>query len=447
MSTDLLNLLIVDDDAMLANSVKLMAPAGFKVFIATKPDLIPDHLFYHAAMVDMHILSQVGEKPDGPSVISQILKKNPQTEIVSMSGDLNRQNMEMAIKAGAARFLAKPLIASEVTIVLEKILAYWQLRQIDYSNHKKATLVGTSPAIEQVRKMIATLKGERSSVLIEGDTGTGKDVVARLLTQQEGSKPFVAINCAGIPENLFESEFFGHVKGAFTGADQNKVGLCEAANGGDLFLDEIEALPLSQQAKLLRFLETGEIKRVGAKESFHVDVRVVAASNQPLKQLIADKKFREDLYFRISAHKISLPSLRERKSDIAEIANFFLKKEKTKRNKQFDIDAFEVLQAYDWPGNIRELKRVCEQLVLTSPLPVVRKEDVNQLLFKTEVSSAHGETIKLDQSLEEFINGQEKKFITLFLKQNNNIDQACQSLQISKSSLYKKIKDYGIVYE
>ncbi|MCM2353742.1 MAG: sigma-54 dependent transcriptional regulator [Pseudobdellovibrio sp.] len=446
MSTDLLNLLIVDDDAMLANSVKLMAPAGFKVYIATKPELIPDHVFYHAAMVDMHILSKVGETPDGPSVIAQILKKNPQTEIVSMSGDLNRQNMEMAIKSGASRFLAKPLIAAEVTMILEKILAYWQLRQVDYANQKKTTLVGSSPAIEQVRKTIASLKGERSSVLIEGDTGTGKDVVARLLAQQEGAKPFVTINCAGIPENLFESEFFGHIKGSFTGADQNKVGLCEAANGGDLFLDEIEALPSSQQAKLLRFLETGEVKKVGAKEAFNVDVRVIAASNQPLKQMITEKKFREDLYFRISAHKISLPGLKDRKEDIPDVAKYFLDKEKAKRNKQFDNEAFEALQSYDWPGNIRELKRVCEQLVLTSPLPVVRKEDVNHLLFKTETPES-GETIKPDQSLEEFINAQEKKFITLLLKQNNNIDQACQSLQISKSSLYKKIKDYGIVYE
>lgn len=446
MSTDLLNLLIVDDDAMLANSVKLMAPAGYKVFIASKPDLIPDHVFYHAAMVDMHILSNVGETPDGPAVISQLLKKNPQTEIVSMSGDLNRQNMEMAIKAGAARFLAKPLIAAEVTMVLEKIMAYWQLRQVDYSNHKKTTLVGHSPVIEQVKKTVASLKGERSSVLIEGETGTGKDVIARLLAQQEGNKPFVTINCAGIPENLFESEFFGHLKGSFTGADQNKVGLCEAANGGDLFLDEIEALPLSQQAKLLRFLETGEVKKVGAKESFQVDVRVVAASNQPLKQLIAEKKFREDLYFRISAHKITLPGLRERKEDIPEVAKYFLEKDKAKRNKHFDQEAFEALQSYEWPGNIRELKRVCEQLVLTSPLPMVRKEDVRRLLFSNGAPE-NAEAINLEQSLEEFINGQEKKFITLLLKQNNNIDQACAMLQISKSSLYKKIKDYGIVYE
>jgi DNA-binding NtrC family response regulator len=446
MSTNLLNLLIVDDDALLANSVKLMSPAGFKVYIATSPDLIPDHVFYHAAMIDMHIQSKVGETPDGPAIIAQLFKKNPQIEVVSMSGDLNRQNMEMAIKAGAARFLAKPLIAAEVTMTLEKIQAYWQLRQVEYSNHKKPNLIGSSQVLEQIRKTIASLKGERSSVLIEGETGTGKDVVARLISDQEGPRPFITVNCASIPENLFESEFFGHVKGSFTGADQNKIGLAEAAHGGDLFLDEIEALPLTQQAKLLRFLESGEVKKVGAKETAHVEARLIAASNQPLKQLIAEKKFREDLYFRISAHKINLPSLKDRKSDIAEIANFFISKDKDRRNKIFDQEGLDALMGYDWPGNIRELKRVCEQLVLASPLPMIRKEDVNHLLFKTSTSSSE-EELNLDQSLENYLNAQEKKFITLLLQKNNNIDQACQSLQISKSSLYKKIKDHGIIYE
>ena len=446
MSTDLLNLLIVDDDAMLASSVKLMAPAGFKVYIATQPNLIPDHVFYHAALVDMHIQSKVGETPDGPRIIAQLLKKNPQTEIVSMSGDLNRQNMEMAIKSGAARFLAKPLISAEVTLILEKIMAYWQLRQVEYSHHKKAHLIGSSSAVENIRKYIASLKGEHSTVLIEGETGTGKDVIARLLSYQEGTQPFVTVNCAAIPENLFESEFFGHVKGAFTGADQNKIGLAEAAHGGDLFLDEIEALPLNQQAKLLRFLETGEVKKVGAKDPINVNVRVIAASNQPLKQLIVEKKFREDLYFRISAHKINIPSLAERTSDIPEIVQHFLNLDKSKRNKHFEADALEALKNYNWPGNIRELKRVCEQLSLTSPLPIIRREDVSQLLFKSELTT-NSEVIRLNQTLEEFINAQEKKFITLFLEQNKNLDQACQSLQISKSSLYKKIKDHGIVYE
>jgi len=446
MSTDLLNLLIVDDDALLATSIKMMVPTHFKVYIATKPSLIPDHVFFHAAMIDMHIESKVGETPDGPQVIAQLIKKNPQTEVVSISGDLNRQNMEMAIKAGASRFLAKPLMSEEVTLVLSKIAAYWQLRKIDSSINRKTILVGASSETEQLRKTIASLKGERSSIVIEGETGTGKDVIARLLSEQEPQTPFITMNCAAISENLFESELFGHVKGAFTGADQNKIGLAEAAHGGDLFLDEIEALPLTQQAKLLRFLESGEVKKVGAKDTIHVDVRVICASNQSLKEMIQEKKFREDLYFRISAHKINLPSLKNRKIDIPDLAHFFLKNAKTKRNKSFDQDAFNALMNYSWPGNVRELKRVCEQLVLTSPLPIIRAEDVNQLLFQPKLTD---ENLALESNLtlEQYMDMQEKKFITLSLAKYNDVDECSKALQVSKSNLYKKIKDHGIIHE
>lgn len=449
MSTELLNLLIVDDDSTLAASLKLMAPAGFKVYIASQPDLIPDHVFYHAAMIDMHIQTKVGETPDGPTVIQKLIKKNPQTEVVSMSGDLNRQNMEMAIKSGAARFLAKPLIADEVTLTLEKILAYWQLRRMDSTLKNKTQMIGVSAASEQIRKTIASLKGERSAVLIEGETGTGKDVVARILNQQEGATPFIAVNCSALTENLFESEFFGHVKGAFTGADQNKVGLAEAAHGGDLFLDEIEALPMTQQAKLLRFLETGEIKKVGSKEFIHVDVRVIAASNESLNDLIQQKKFREDLYFRLSSHKIYIPALKSRTEDIAVLSQHFLAHAKNKRQKTFENEALDLLKTYTWPGNIRELKRVCEQLSLTSPLPIIRSEDVQHLLainLQGSVTMPIG-FFNLNQTLDLHMNTQEKLFISAVLEKVKNIDEACQTLQISKSSLYKKIKDHSIQYE
>ena len=449
MSTELLNLLIVDDDSTLAASLKLMAPAGFKVYVVSQPDLIPDHVFYHAAMIDMHIQTKVGDIPDGPTVIQKLIKKNQQTEVVSMSGDLNRQNMEMAIKSGAARFLAKPLIADEVTLTLEKILAYWQLRRIDSNFKNKTQMIGVSTATEQIQKTIASLKGEKSAILIEGETGTGKDVVARILNQQEGSTPFITVNCAALTENLFESEFFGHIKGAFTGADQNKVGLAEAAHGGDLFLDEIEALPLSQQAKLLRFLETGEIKKVGSKEFIHVDVRVIAASNEPLNDLIQQKKFREDLYFRLSSHKIFIPSLKSRSEDIPSLSEHFLAQAKNKRQKSFEADALDVLKIYAWPGNIRELKRVCEQLSLTSPLPFIRAEDVQHLLAINlqGAASASLATFNLNSTLDQHMNEQEKQFITAVLEKIKNIDEACQTLQISKSSLYKKIKDHSIQYE
>lgn len=436
------NLLIAEDDAQLVTALKLMVPDGFKIYVTQNPDLIPDHVFFHAALVDMYIKAQHGQPPDGPQVIARLLKSNPQIEIVSLSGDLNRQNMELAIKAGAQRFLSKPLSSEEVTLVLEKILAYWQLRQFEFST-KKSQLIGSSPSTETLRKKIASLKNEKHPLLIEGETGSGKEVVAQILNQQEGKIPFVTVNCAALNENLFESEFFGHVKGAFTGAEQNKVGLAEAAHGGDLFLDEIEALPLSQQAKLLRFLESGEIKKVGSKESMVVKTRVIAASNEPLQKLVAEKKFREDLYFRISAHKINIEPLRNRPEDIAPLAQYFVDTEKPRRNKEFSAEAINVLKKYFWPGNVRELKRVCEQLILTSPLPIIRPEDVEKLISTTTDQSAN----HTNYSLNDYLAFQEKNFLTAHLKKEKDLDKVCDRLKISKSNLYKKIKDYEITYE
>lgn len=442
-----LNLLIVEDDPSLSASLKLLASDFFKVYVAQKPSLIPDHVFFHAAIVDMHLEVVPPEAADGIDVIKKLVKKNPQLEVVAMSGNLDRQMMEKTINAGAQRFLAKPLSAEELNSVLEKIEAYWKLRFTGHEQSKqKNKLVGQSTSAENLRKKIASLKSEKNPVLIEGETGVGKDVVAQILNSQEANQPYVTVNCSALSENLFESEFFGHIKGSFTGADTNKIGFAEAAHGGDLFLDEIEALPLSQQAKLLRFIESGEIRKVGAKDSQHVQVRIIAASNIPLKQLIAEKKFREDLFFRLSAHRIEIPALRDRTEDIPIIAQYFIDNEKPKRNKSFDAAALDVLKKYNWPGNIRELKRVCEQLVLVSPLPIIRDIDVQKLLFIS--STADSATyLSLEQSLEDFLKKQEKKFIEFCLTQTKDIDKSCDILKISKSSLYKKIKDLGINYE
>ncbi len=447
MSNKNLNLLIVEDDQNLASSLKLLVPDGFKVYVAQKPSLLPEHVFFHAALVDMHLEVEVGEEADGPKVIQKLVKKNPQIEVVAMSGHLDRALMEKSIFAGASRFLAKPLSAEEVKSVLHKIEAYWNLRLISFSQSlSQKKLIGRSEQTENLRKQIALLKSEKTPILIEGATGVGKEVVAALLNSQEGPRPFIAVNCSAISENLFESEFFGYVKGAFTGADQNKIGFAEAAHGGDLFLDEIEALPLSQQAKLLRFLESGEIRRVGAKDSIQVDVRILTASNIPLKQLIVEKKFREDLYFRLSSHRIQISELKNRKEDIEELAQYFIDLEKPKRNKEFSTEVLEALKNYTWPGNVRELKRVCEQLVLTSPLPVIRESDFGKL-FLTAFKDPSSELMNLQTSLDEFLTHQEKNFVDFCLQQTKDLDRTCEVLKISKSNLYKKIKDLGIKYD
>ncbi|RYZ68655.1 MAG: sigma-54-dependent Fis family transcriptional regulator, partial [Proteobacteria bacterium] len=233
------HLLVVDDDSLIHQSLKLCVPAPWKIFSVSKKELVPYEHFFHAAMVDMHLEAH-SKNPDGVDVIAKLTKNNPQLEVIAMSGDLNRDLMEKCLKVGAQRFLAKPLLSEEVLLILNKIEAYLSLRNLETGAHAKTTSwVGSGNASERIKKRIAELKGETSTILIEGETGTGKEVAARLLNHQENERPFVAVNISSITENLFESELFGHVKGAFTGADQNKVGLAEAANGGDLFLDEI----------------------------------------------------------------------------------------------------------------------------------------------------------------------------------------------------------------
>lgn len=380
-------------------------------------------------------------------MVQKLSKQNAQTEIVAMSGNLDRALMEKAIKAGAQRFLAKPLLTEEVCAVLEKIEAYWNLRQFSFEKFStKNQLVGASAATDALRKKIAQLKMEKTAILIEGETGTGKEVVAQLIAQQDGQRPFVSVNCSAITDTLFESEFFGHIKGAFTGADANKIGFCEAAHGGNLFLDEIEVLPLNQQAKLLRFIESGEFKKVGGKENQFSQTRIIAASNIPLKKLIIEKKFREDLYFRLSANLIEITPLRERTEDIKELAAHFVDLERPRRNKEWEPSALQALTTYSWPGNVRELKRICEQLVLTSALPIIRDEDVTRLLFSGKPITGATE-FDLGQSLDQFLSHKEKLFIENNLQKTKDIEKSAELLKISKSSLYKKIKDLGIQYE
>jgi DNA-binding NtrC family response regulator len=444
-TTRVFSLLIVDDDPLIHQSLKLCLPTHWKIFSAQKLEAIQYERFYNSAVVVKQFLTS--KRKGGPAIIEKLMKANSQLDIVAMSGDLNRELMETCLKAGAQRFLAKPLSPEEVQLIAEKIEALWSLRNVDpNSDRHTVRWVGSSPASQQIRKRIAELRGETSPVLIEGDTGCGKEVTARLLHEQESERPFIAVNLASIPDNLFESEMFGHVKGAFTGADQNKMGLTEAANGGDLFLDEVEALPLTQQAKLLRFLESGEVRRVGAKESTHVKVRVIAASNKPLDKMVANGEFREDLLYRLASQRISLAPLRERLEDIGELATHFLESERPRRNKTITEDGLAAMKTYNWPGNVRELKRVCEQLSLVSPLPMIRGEDVKAWLkpAATPTGAPSYTVIDFSKGLGDLVAEFETHVIRSCLKQTQDVEAAATLLQVSRSNLYKKIKEYKI---
>ncbi|MBX3039995.1 MAG: sigma-54-dependent Fis family transcriptional regulator [Bdellovibrionaceae bacterium] len=437
-------LLLVDDDPLIHQSFRLCLPPHWKPISATSLDEIPFERSFHAAFVDMHLEPN---RPLGLNVLQRLSKEHPETELIAMSGDIRRDLMEAALKVGAQRFLGKPLQSEELLLILSKIEALSDLRQGPLRSQPGPRWIGESTASRSVLQSLAALRGEPGPVLIEGESGCGKEVAARLLHhQEEPGRPFIPVNIAALPEHLFEAELFGHVKGAFTGADRDRAGLCESAAGGDLFLDEIEALPLPLQVKLLRFLESGEVRRVGARESNRVHCRVLVAGNQPLDELVRQGKFREDLYFRLSGKCLKLPPLRERKEDIPALAEFFLTSERPRRNKSFTEDGTSALAAYHWPGNVRELKRVCEQLSLTSPLPLIREQEVRALLRQGSSSAeqAHQAPLELGRGLAALLSDYEREIIRQALALENDIEKTGQLLGISRSSLYKKIKDHGL---
>lgn len=448
MTNSAYHLLLVDDDSLIAESLRMILPKNWRMTCARSIGDINPRIMYHGAFVDMH-LSGHSQRADGPLVIEKLVTDNPQIEVVGMSGDLSLPLMERCLASGARRFLGKPLSSDEVLSILEKIEALWMIRSLETKGTGSTQRwVGNSNVSTKIKNQIAELRGENGPILIEGESGTGKEVVARLLNTQEMGRPLVSVNIAGIPETLFESELFGHVKGAFTGADSMKIGLCEAAHGGDLFLDEIEAMPLTQQVKLLRFLETGEVRKVGAKESNHVKTRVIVATNQKLEDLVAKGLFREDLLWRISGKKIHLPALRERKEDINELALHFIDRERPRHNKNFATDALQALQGYNWPGNIRELKRICEQLCLNAPLPIIRREDVLKLVGPVDsiegATVAAPTTMAFDLGLDAILEDYEKRVLLAALEKFNDVDAMVAALKVSRSTLYNKMSKYGI---
>jgi DNA-binding NtrC family response regulator len=436
------HLLVVDDDSLIIESLKLTLPSNWRMtslqdFVRLDPSML-----IHAAFVDMHLTGNINNA-EGPEVINKISKANPQIDIIAMSGDLSLDLMEKCLKNGAQKFLAKPLNPEEVILTLEKIEAMWMMRHLESrGGHNLYRWIGNSRESQDVKKHLASMRGEAGPILISGETGTGKEVAFRILNQQEDARPFISVNIASISENLFESEMFGHVRGAFTGADSIKVGLAEAAHGGDLFLDEIEALAPTQQVKLLRFLETGEVRKVGSKESINVQTRVICASNQNLHDLVKQGKFREDLLFRISGKNINLPPLSQRTEDIPDLVEFFLSQQKPKRNKTLSAEALAELKKYNWPGNVRELKRICEQLALTSPLPIIRDVDTKSILSPQTTLSTNN--VDYSRGLSALVEDFEKQIISKCLYQLEDIDKTAELLKMSRSNIYKKIKDYQI---
>lgn len=384
---------------------------------------------------------------DGIKTLEEIKALKPDLPVIMISG---HGNIELAVKAtriGAYDFLEKPLSLERVLLVAKRA---FERRTLEMENKalkkdltKKYRLIGNSPKMELLKEQINMAGQSNSRVLIMGESGSGKELVARLLHENSKSagKPFIEVNCAAIPQELIESELFGHEKGSFTGAFESKKGKFELADGGTLFLDEVGDMSPSAQSKVLRIIETQEFQRVGGSKNIKVDVRIIAATNKDLKEEVKKGNFREDLLYRLNVIPIVVPPLRERKEDIPLLVEHFLESfaaEYGKKPKKIAPEALKMLEAHDWPGNIRELRNVIERLVIMTPSDTITSKN----LVIAEPTRQDYLSYKI---LKEARDAFEKDFITKRLEENNwNISKTAEILQVERSNLHKKIKAYDI---
>jgi len=398
----------------------------------------------------------------GLEIIKDIKQKNPSTCLVVITAYGSVEVAIQAMKLGADDFLQKPFDTEQIRMIVRQVLERKELLKSvpekELSQELEIELVGNSKQIQELKHMIERVAKVKSTVLIMGETGTGKELVARLIHRlsDRADKQFVVVNCAAVPGTLLESEFFGHIKGAFTDAVENKAGFFEVANGGTIFLDEIGELDFNLQAKLLRVLEEGEVVRLGSTKPISIDVRIITATNRDLRQMVEDKKFRQDLYYRLSVIPIMVPPLREHKEDLPILISHILGKLRKGTGPQVtgvSQEYLEILKHYNFPGNVRELENIIEHSVLlcsqqiltpeTLPDSVLQASGAEELAKKgieAGLSLKQAKTLATEQM--------ESKLIQRMLNEcGNNFSLTARKLGISRSALYYKIKKYKINIE
>ena len=390
---------------------------------------------------------------DGLETLTRLRALDPNAQIVMISGHGTIATAVEATQRGAFDFLEKPLDTDRLLVTVRNALAHSELvdenTRLRQASESRYAMVGESDALKAVRELIDKVGPTSARVLITGENGTGKELVARALHEASPrrERPFVEVNCAAIPSELIESELFGHMKGSFTGAFADRAGKFEQADGGTLFLDEVGDMSLSAQAKLLRVLQEGVVTRIGGSKSIQVDVRVLAATNKDIQTEIAEGRFREDLLYRLNVVPIEVPALRDRIEDIpALVAHFVsgLAAGSGVPGRKFADDAVRRLQARPWPGNIRELRNAVERALILASGKVVRAADIDHLLPPATAGTGGDGS----QSLDAFKLESEKRFLAQKLREFDwNVSETARALKIPRSNLYKKIERFGITRE
>jgi len=441
------SVLIVDDEEKLRHYLKKeLLRKGYEVQDAREGKDAMDSLARQCADVVLLDISLPGE--NGVAILEKIRKEHPLARVIMLTGNATVETALESMKLGAYDYLTKPYGLAELCLVIDRAFAETQLRrehevlQRRFSQESQFDLfVGEDPGVQEALRMAEKAAAASSAVLISGETGTGKEIIARMIHQKSARRdePFLALNCAAFQDALLESELFGHEKGAFTDASRQKPGLVELASRGSLFLDEIGDMPPGVQAKVLRFLDSGEFRRLGGTRNMKTDIRILSATHRDLPKAISDGKFRDDLFFRLNVVTIRLPPLRERRGDIPRLAEHFLKKcaaTIVSRSRRLSPDALDALKDYPWPGNVRELENIIERAMILSEGEVIGRDDISSCL---KGGSSSGERPK-DSSLAEV---ERCHILKVLAAKGANKAQAARSLGIDVKTLYNKLRDYG----
>ncbi len=438
-------LLIIDDDRLFCDAAGA-ALESFGVNIKTAHTVADGLKICTTHPVDLALLDQKLPDGDGIEIFSNILASNEGVKIIFITAFPSFENAVQAIKVGAHDYLSKPFEMGELRLAVGQALRTLDLEHLEQVQHyqlkkesNRTILVGAEKGLRQVRQMVELAAGNRAPVLITGETGTGKTLVAKSIhyRSRTADKAFISINCAAIPENLIEAELFGHEKGAFTGADQAAKGLFEMADGGTLFLDEIGEMPIQLQSKLLGVLDDQQIRRLGGQAFKPVDVRIIAATNADLAEAVLQKRFREDLYYRLGVLHIHVPPLRERLDDLADLCRHFIANIAPDRKIEIDIDELPAMQAYTWPGNVRELRNIIERAILLRKGPRIRP---SLLLGQNGRMPEQIQPVSQSDPIAT-LDAMERTHIQKALNHfEGNQTHADRALGISRSTLIRKIK-------